>query len=477
MASKDESESSDSSSSSSDGSSISSISDGNRISSISSISDGSSSSSISDGSSSSSISDGSCSSSSSSSSGGGGGSDSSSSGSQSDESDDYNVITLCSWNINGENAKGMAKIRKTVVSKTLKVETTTGSEKTTLSNCDLICLQEVGKSVKKHVPTAANYGVKMSTGDRPYNMVLHNKKKFTPVNHKCLKKAFRLMKKKRKIYDFIASEASRIKTAIKKTSSSSSKKSSSSSSSSRKRRKRKRRILRKKLKLRKTLECKFPKYIVNEVLQECKEAKTPDGFRKLISRYKVPHQKKNTIKEKTKSPKYLLNLRMGIAVLEFSDEPLIVISFHSYYICSGRGAPHTYLLFDFLEKLKITGICYPVIIAGDFNCDIRKEPLLKKKFLGSYHVSKYDLTSLRTEPDKRGVKLNPECIDFIVVSKKSKFRKPVITAHDMEVSHENMDDLKAIEKLKLKFKGATRVQKIRAITNHSPLSTTLQRKQ
>lgn len=346
-------------------------------------------------------------------------------------------ITVCSWNILGDSPSGITKRREKVVTETLKERKVSGN--ISLSHCDIICLQEVPvktyDAIKKYVPTIRNYDYVITELTR-YNIVLYNVSKFK-VNYTCLGEAFASMETKKKMYDFIAHNDSRITKAINE-----------------------------------DLEWgeKSERAIFKEVLRECRRAKTISGFHNLLDCYKAP---KETV---TRSPKELLQRRMAIVALQLrnplsmdgraaasSQEPiLIVVSIHSHKN-DDDSRRLLYLLFNFLEKIDSK---YQVIIAGDFNLDIRKE---KRTFLDPYYISSYDLRSLRKEPDKRGVKL--KCIDFIVVSKQSsdwEFVMPVITtAHDMEVSPEIYTELL----------GATPVQKRRTITNHSPLSATLQLKQ
>ena len=169
---------------------------------------------------------------------------------------------------------------------------------------------------------------------------------------------------------------------------------------------------------------------------------------------------------------------------------------------------HALLLFTFLENLKKTGIDYPVIIAGDFNRDIREVKSLEE-YLDDYYVHDYALRPLRAAVEKK----EDICIDFIVVSKTSsdwEIKKHFVTAHDLEVSPEIMIELekaaaekaaKKAAKKKKKSKSTSTPQRPRgvskdvahatgdrkmspspspspaklqqAITNHSPLSTPL----
>ena len=346
-------------------------------------------------------------------------------------------ITLCSWNIFGENTRGITEHREKVVTETLKKRIVSGA--VTLSTSNIMCLQEVPvktfNSIQKYVPTLSRYDYKMSSSTSSrFSMVLYSLEKFT-VNSTYLNEAFAYMETKKKMYDFIAQNDLRKTEAIKGV-----------------------------LQWKEESELE----IFHEVLRECRQAKSILGFNDLLDRYKAPKE------SGTISPKVLLERRMAIVALQFknplsrdrkraaasSQEPiLVVISIHSYKD-KDESRKLIYLLFDFLEKLDNSKVI--IILAGDFNLDIHegrllKERSFKQKFLELFHVPKYGLRSLRTEH-----------IDFIATGKQSsvwKFVEPVIiTAHDMEVS----DD---IEK---NLVGETQIQKHRTITNHSPLSTTLQ---
>ena len=347
-------------------------------------------------------------------------------------------ITVCSWNIFGENTSGITKHREKVVTETLKTQKVSGA--ISLSQSDIMCLQEVPVEgfdyIQKYVPTLTSYNYKMSSSTSSrFSMVLYNLEKFT-VNSAYLNEAFDYMETKKKMYDFIAQNDLWKTEAIKGV-----------------------------LQWKEESELE----IFHEVLRECRQAKSILGFNDLLDRYKAPNE------PGTKSPKVLLERRMAIVALQFknplsqdrrrtaasSQEPiLVVISIHSYKD-KDESRKLIYLLFDFLNKLDNSKVI--IILAGDFNLDIYKEQLpeeklFKEKFLDLYHVPKYGLRSLRKER-----------IDFIAAGKQSsvwEFVEPVITAHDLVVPHE-------IEK---NIVGHTQVQKHRTITNHSPLSTTLQLK-
>ena len=181
-----------------------------------------------------------------------------------------------------------------------------------------------------------------------------------------------------------------------------------------------------------------------------------------------------------RTTKERLEERMAIALLQDRECYIIVISIHSFrHREPAQNLAH--LLFTFLEKLKKTGIDYPVIIAGDFNCDIRNADLLEE-YLENYHVSEYELRPLRAT-----LRIEERCIDFIVTSKE--FEIPVVTAHDLIVPPTTEAELQqaatprgevrsdaaatAAQHVTDEQRRAEQLRLHRNITNHSPLSTTL----
>ncbi len=108
------------------------------------------------------------------------------------------------------------------------------------------------------------------------------------------------------------------------------------------------------------------------------------------------------------TPKVALQRRVAMTLLKpvgtHTYSRILVISIHSY-----KRKPHNerlnYLLFEFLEMLAVSGQHYPVLVAGDFNQDIREAPSLRP-FAQHYISPRYDLTPLR-----RGLRH----IDFILL--------------------------------------------------------------
>ena len=194
--------------------------------------------------------------------------------------------------------------------------------------------------------------------------------------------------------------------------------------------------------------------------------------------------------------------RIAIAFLQHHDCYLIVISIHNFSKKKGAQQVLAFTLFTFLEMLKVTGTDYPVIIAGDFNCDIKKVKLLDE-YLIDYYVDEYALRPLRTTVQKKHKR-----IDFIVVSDESSdwdIEEPKVTAHDLKVPLTEAE-LEACQKKRSRSippsgkttspSGKTSSRKSRSssmsparssrkgtpstkealhrtIINHSPLSTTL----
>ena len=277
-----------------------------------------------------------------------------------------------------------------------------------------------------------------------YNAVYFNKEKFSQVQPptvngnieelKCLKPAFELMNIKKRCYDYI--EQGRDDRKVKAT---------------------------------KGLQVNIPAWIDNddkrkifqEVLSECREAGTLQGFERKISKFRLPGERE------TKDPSYLLKCRMAMCVLKINclpdqDKSMIRIfaaSVHNYSERSGKGSPENYasLLFDFLSKLPRNLI---VIIAGDFNFDIfacRDRSLTQ--YFPRYHSPSYDLAPLRKD-------FNLSTIDFIVVTKSEAAATLQVSVTEMQAH-----DLKVDREVKDKIGGDHR-----KITNHSPVSAVVELK-
>jgi hypothetical protein len=188
--------------------------------------------------------------------------------------------------------------------------------------------------------------------------------------------------------------------------------------------------------------------IFQEVLHECREAGTLLGFDMKISKFRAPGEME------TKDPSFLLKSRMAMCVLKIKSLPekrnniIVAASVHNYSRRSGGRSPENYasLLFDFLSKLPRD---FTVIIAGDFNFDIRRLALPK-----SYHYPSYILRPLRWG---KGI------IDFVVVSKTEPYAKLQVSvsevqAHDLQVAWEVDYEIKGDHS---------------KITNHSPVSAVI----
>ena len=127
---------------------------------------------------------------------------------------------------------------------------------------------------------------------------------------------------------------------------------------------------------------------IDEVLKECAHCSCVAKFNELLSRYKAPTE------AETKSPKTLLERRVAMTLLRkkpispastsSNNVLILVISIHSYGgTKSGKKSQEQFncLFFDFLEKLSVLSINIPVLIAGDFNQDIRRTPSLAQFLL------------------------------------------------------------------------------------------------
>lgn len=249
--------------------------------------------------------------------------------------DSKTQITVCTWNINGE---AEAALRKEVTTATFKHQNTDGMRQ--LRKSDIICVQEMtvkpaGHAAHKYLPLDKRYNVVNSTqpDGNIYNAVYYNKKKFNKIPVKCLDQAYNLMEHKRACYDRIQQQGDR-ENAISGT-------------------------------LRAWGESKDERKMCKEVLRECHQLREFN-----ISKYMYQRPRRDT--HTTENPRDLLNYRMAICVLEIKSLPgqhIVAVSVHNYSKRSGRNAPGNYacLLFDFLSKLRYTGLNHIVVIAGDFN--------------------------------------------------------------------------------------------------------------
>ena len=292
-------------------------------------------------------------------------------------------------------------------------------------------------TTQEYLPFAGNqlkYGVVQSkepTGNI-YNAVYFNKEKFSQVDDEYLTPAYDLMDFKKWCYDCIQQNDALKTKAVE------------------------------------GLPISVPAWIDNdnedeidifqEVLDECEDAGTLQGFDELISKYRAPNDSKFV----TRDPSDLLKRRMAICVLKHKSLPehnniIFVASVHNYSGRSGKGSPENYasLLFDFLSKLPRN---VTVIVAGDFNFDIRAcEDQFLTQYFPSYHIPRYRLRPLR-----EGL----STIDFIMVTKtkpNAQLQVSVteVQAHDLQVDRD-IDD---------KIKGDHR-----KITNHSPVSAVVELK-
>ena len=185
----------------------------------------------------------------------------------------------------------------------------------------------------------------------------------------------------------------------------------------------------------------------------------------ILSRYKAPKE------TETKSPQTLLERRVAMTLLRKKpispasttsrDILLLAISIHSYGgTKSGKTSQERFncLFFDFLEKLSVLNINIPVLIAGDFNQDISCTPPLTQ-FLspGRYDIHQYSRAKLRCSLPR---------IDFILLrhANPPQFHLSEVKAIDFSVPSEFEKDLK----------GDDTMVKYRSITNHSPLTSTLE---
>ena len=286
----------------------------------------------------------------------------------------------------------------------------------------------------EYFPFARDRGVVQSEEQscKRYNAVYFNKEKFSQVSDDCLILAYSLMDFKRRCYDYIQRGGYYAKM----------------------------KAVEGKLNAPPWIDNDDKRKIFQEVLSECREAGTPQGFDRKISKFQVPGEME------TKDPSYLLKLRMAMCVLKIKSIPdqdksvirIFAASVHNYSKNPGREN-YVSLLFDFLSKLP-RNINFIIIIAGDFNFDIlacRDRSLTQ--YFPSYHIPWYQLRPLREGlPTGR--------IDFIMVTKPKhdaqlQVSVTEVQAHDLQVDWNVNTEI-----------GGDH----RKITNHSPVSAVIELK-
>ena len=350
-------------------------------------------------------------------------------------------IHTCTWNIDG---KAKAALRKEVTTSTLN-ERYYQDGRTSLNQSDIICVQEMTvkattDKAAEYLPFARDYGVVQSkepTGK--YNAVYYNKEKFNQVDIRCLKPAYALMEFKSQCCDYIErGKDARIKKAIRG-------------------------------ELEEWGDSDDKKNTCQEVLRECRKLCTIQEFKtKISSKYRAPGE----VETNCKDPFDLLNRRMAICVLNIKSLPeqhIIAISVHNYSARSGKPAAENYvsLLFDFISKLWYTSFKFIVIIAGDFNLDIRHNESLVRYLCASYRICDYTLRSLRSDSGKM--------IDFIVVAKPRhnlmlEFTVKEAQAHDLIISREVNEEL-------IRLSRSRQLEHMDSyITNHNPVSAVIELK-
>ena len=141
---------------------------------------------------------------------------------------------------------------------------------------------------------------------------------------------------------------------------------------------------------------------------------------------------------------------------------IVPVSICNY--CDGEiEAPINFagLLFDFISKLQYVDLLqenhHTVIIAGDFNFDITTHP---DPFLWqhtrSFVIPHYDVKPLREGKNK---------IDFFVISKQLESKVKEVQAHDLQIP------------MVVKQSIGEEIKDQRTITNHNPLSATIEVKE
>ena len=335
-------------------------------------------------------------------------------------------ITVCTWNIMG---KGNAEDRKKVTTTTFKHPFR--ADGTCLGQSDIICIQEMKFNpqnviAKKYLPFV-EYGAVQSQepGSNTYNGVFYNKDKFNQASIECLHKAYTLMEYKRECYDTIKQRGYvEIDKAVKG-------------------------------RLTEWGESDEKRAMCKEVLEECKAARSLQGFYHNIARYCVPNE------VVTRHPGNLLNRRMAVCFLRMQNYYVVAVSIHNY---SKKEASINFagLFFDFVSKLQYIKLFqenhHMIVIAGDFNFDIstHQDPFLLQH-TRNFVIPHYDVKPLRLHVCRNGISK----IDFFVVSKQLESKVKEVQAHNLQIP---MDVRQRI---------GEKIEDQKKITNHNPLSTTI----
>lgn len=362
-------------------------------------------------------------------------------------------ISILSWNTKGDANKDSR----------VKVTNATFQSVPMYTSLDLICFQELtfnpspdvddGCSIRRNRNRASEYfteldmskygvgKIKEDVGNL-YESVIFKKETFSEYRVECVvSEAFCLMKLKKKFYDKISKNDDTVKLYV------TGKRSVDDVQ----------RILHQ--------EENLSDDLCRDILSECKEIGNVRSFKeKLLPRYKAQSDGPSA---KLRSPEDILKRRAAMVLLKLKSREFyfLVISVHVPRKRT-KGAPaeegqdpvalrYAYLFFDFLEKLELVDLprnmC--VLIAGDFNIDIKVEPGLRK-FLDKYECPSYPLDELR--PKKK-----PSMIDFILCRK--------FGAGVSLIPH-----LTEVRALPLCCPDALTIAERRKVTNHNPLCAKVQ---
>lgn len=292
-------------------------------------------------------------------------------------------ISILCWNIKGDAKKDSR----------VKVTNATFRSVPMFRSLDLICFQEMTVAPEKCSRDyftdldMSKYGVEKIREDggsqSVYAAVIYNKDIFSECSCKCVSNAFDRMELKKQFYNVVSTNDVRIQHYVTGSGSVDDV----------------RRILRR--------EAKPPSNdLCRDILSECAELGNVQSFKdKLLPRYRA-----QSADIELKSPRDLLKRRAAMVLLKLKSREFyfLVISVHvPRKSAKGTQAEklqdpvalrYAYLFFDFLEKLRLVDLPrnMRVLIAGDFNIDITKEPGLRK-FLCKYECPLYTLDKLRRD--------------------------------------------------------------------------------
>lgn len=383
------------------------------------------------------------------------------------------------WNIDGNDSKVTATLRKPVTLATFK--DVVGDDR----SMDVICLQELkfkGKNTYTRyfeIPLD-EYGYEFTEESRGhYDSILFKEDKFEQLELKdcsTFKEAFQLMDLKKKFYEEISkkfyqkipkNEAAEMSVSEKD-------------------------YILKKMKFDKK-STTTQKSLCDEIQSECNSVKDFASIKsEILPRYQTIKKKKVEKKkvEKGKVDKVdesledFVKRRAAMVLVKLKSQKLdiLVISVHSpkqapkdeEESVGSRESVATrfaYLLFDFLDKFGLianeNGSNMCVVIAGDFNTDIKKTKCYEQFVQNKYDCPEYALQEVRKSCKNDGASVLQK-IDFMLFRNFS----PDHTADLKDVaSPPTITPDSVRQKLR---QDKTPIEQERSVSNHPPLTGTVQ---